>query len=112
MTFLVREVVGFLLDTTLWIALLATAATFIVLVLTIPFGRSPDRLLFGAAVVGGAVLAALAHRLGIPSPWDLEVGGRALPLTAAAVGAAATALAVMRARSDRAPSSPEGNHQG
>ena len=94
MTLVLREVGRFVLGAALWtMALVAVAGGAAAAVLWLVDRETPPREI-GIAVVAGAAVAALAHRVGA-GLWLPRIGGRDLPVVWAAVAAAVVALGRM-----------------
>ena len=99
MTLLLRSIGGWLVDSILWLLVIAALSTVAAAAASdIIDRRPPDRILIGWAAFGAILLASTAHRLDITS-WLLEVGSRDLPVVSAVVGAlVAASVAVMVSR--------------
>ena len=97
-TLLLREVGRFILESLLWIGVLA-AVTGAMVGPAIALGQAsrPTRIM-GTALVGAAVVASLAHRLDLPLAWAPQIGGRTLPIVWAAAGAMAVVITMIARR--------------
>lgn len=102
MTLLLREIGRFLAGTGLWIVALGVVATIVAAPILWAATRRVDPQRLGLTVVGGAALAAIAHRIEPITGWSPDIGGRPLPLLWAAAGAAATAITLALVRRERA----------
>jgi hypothetical protein len=111
-TLLVREVGRFLLEAALWLAALAVIGSALAALTSLALRGRLDRIILLAGTAGAAGAAALADRLGAPSPWSPHFGGRALPVVWAAAGAAVTAGVLLSRRRSVAITSAQRQDEG
>ena len=97
MTFLLGEVARFLAATVGWLALVTAVGIAAAFVVGGAHRERPGRAKILAAIVGAAVGAAIAHRLGLPGP-ETELWDRPLPLPWAGLGALAASEIHLRLR--------------
>lgn len=94
MSALLRAVVGLVVETTSWCALVAVVAAIVALPLALALDTGHDRTTaILHAAIGAALAVGIAARVGLPDLWRLGFEARRVAIVWAAAGAAVTVLA-------------------